>query len=344
MYYIGRNILIGIFVLALMFFASVEIFMLSYVSFFIHTVLRTVLMKADTHIKAYLIISYVMILILQLAMAEIMVFGYEGSSYPFVRRFFAVSMFLLPFFIGRYIVTGRNAQFYMPSVDSMLTVISMSQLKKLAIGTSNVGHKLSISNIAEVIKDMPRHDSFRYINNGSLTQEYFDKARESLSDPNLYLVISNTGSAASDIISVFTGKQYNHASLSFDADLQTIISYNGGERMYPPGLNEEMLEYFAKTPSSKILVYSLACPVENKERLIEKIADINKEGSAYNMLGLVIKKSHKPNIMFCSQFVYKMLDFAGVGYFTKSDGYVSPTDLIEQDYYKRLRFEKEIVL
>jgi hypothetical protein len=66
------------------------------------------------------------------------------------------------------------------------------------------------------------------------------------------------------------------------------------------------------------------------------------KGSAYNMIGLLVKRSYKPNIMFCSQFVYKMLKLARVQYFNKKDGEVRPTDFIELDYYKKLHFEYEI--
>ena len=114
--------------------------------------------------------------------------------------------------------------------------------------------------------------------------------------------------------------------------------------MYPPGLNAEMIDFFIKTPDSSILVYSLDCPPDKKQLLIDKIKTINEEGSAYNMLGLVLKRSQKPNIMFCSQFVYQMLDYVGLAYFKKPDGHVNPTDLIELDYYKKLTFVKKISL
>ena len=118
---------------------------------------------------------------------------------------------------------------------------------------------MSSDNLKSVLDDLPRHDSFRYINNGSLTAEYFAEAAKSLADPHVYIVISNTVSVASEIISVFTQRQYNHASLSFDRELRTIISYNGGERVYPPGLNHEMITFFNKKPGASILIYSLDC-------------------------------------------------------------------------------------
>jgi hypothetical protein len=42
------------------------------------------------------------------------------------------------------------------------------------------------------------------------------------------------------------------------------------------------------------------------------------------------------NIMFCSQFVYKMLDIVGLAYFNKRPGNIKPDDLVELDYYRNV--------
>jgi hypothetical protein len=250
--------------------------------------------------------------------------------------------------VSRYTSVGKYSRFYLPSLQDIST-ISFAELKsgadviaQAAKTIERAGESLSLENIRAVAEDLPRHDSFRYINEGSLTDEYFAEARKSLEDPFLYVVVSRTGSPASEIISVFTQKQYNHASLSFDRELKTIVSYNGGERVYPPGLNGEILEFFRKKQDSSILVYRIACERAQKERVLEKVEEINRDGSAYNMLGLVLKYSHKPNIMFCSQFVYRMLELAGLAYFERKSSGVKPTDLIEQDYYRKLSFDYEI--
>jgi hypothetical protein len=201
---------------------------------------------------------------------------------------------------------------------------------------------LSKENIDELKNDLPRHNSFRYVNKGSLTDEYFELAYDTLNDSNIYIIISNTGSPASEIISMFTRKQYNHASLSFDKELKTIISYNGGEKLYPPGLNMETIKYFNKKQDASVIVYSLEINIEKKRTIIDEIKKINGQGSAYNLFGLVSKHSFKPNIMFCSQFVYKMLRIAGVNYFEKEGGQITPTDLIELDYEKKLKYEFKI--
>jgi hypothetical protein len=256
----------------------------------------------------------------------------------------------LPLSVTRFLSVGRYSQFYLPSVSELATV-SFAELRdgSAKIGSAiakidSIGKSLSADNIMVLIEDLPRHDSFNYLNNGSLTDGYFAEAEKSMDDPNVYIIISNTGSAASEMISVFTQKLYNHASLSFDRGLKTIISYNGGENVYPPGLNHEMLDFFNKKPDASIIVYRLPCDVRQKRTILDKITEINRDGSAYNMIGLVFKFSHKPNIMFCSQFVYNMLKTAGLTYFDKKDGTVKPTDLVEQDYYRKLFFDYEIKL
>ncbi len=199
-------------------------------------------------------------------------------------------------------------------------------------------------NISEIITDLPRHNSFKYINIGSLSDEYFEKAYKTLNDKNIYIILSNTGSAASQFIEAFTNKDYAHASISFDKELQTIISYNGGEKINPPGLNQEILDYFNKKEGASIVVYKLKITSSQKKKIIDEVKEINKEGSSYNILGLVFKHSYKPNIMFCSQFVYHILKCADANYFEKKETTVKPTDFLELDKSKKLEFVCEMKL
>ena len=111
-----------------------------------------------------------------------------------------------------------------------------------------------------------------------------------------------------------------------------------------PGLNSEMIENLFKKEDASIYVYRLKATREQKKKMIEKIQDINREGSAYNLIGLVFKYSYKPNIMFCSQFVYQMLKHVGLEYFDKRSTEVRPSDLIELDYHRKLEFMYEIKL
>jgi hypothetical protein len=251
----------------------------------------------------------------------------------------------VPFVFNRMISENQDSRSYLPSVQD-LDVFTFNELVESIDAIKNVikrgQQSISKRNIDALAKDLPRHNSFRYINKNSLVDEYFDMAYKTLDDLNVYIIISNTGSPASEIISLFTRKQYNHASLSFDRELKTIVSYNGGENVYPPGLNLEMAAYFNKKQDSSIIVYSLPVPAEKKKMIIEAIKKINAEGNAYNLFGLILKFSFKPNIMFCSQFVYKMLKDAGVNYFEKKEGQIKPADFVELDYDRKLNYEYKI--
>ncbi len=209
---------------------------------------------------------------------------------------------------------------------------------------TRVGSVMTYKNINQIVREIARNSSFSYINNGTLTQTYFDTLEETLEDKAVYIVLSDTGSVPSQVISIFTEKPYNHVSISFDKELKTLISYNGGERVNPPGLNSEMISFLAKKKDAAIYVYKLCVTESQKKMMIDKIKEINEQGSAYNLLGLALKKSFKPNIMYCSQFVYSLLKYARVNYFEKSSDDIKPTDLIELDYERKLSFEYKIKL
>jgi len=338
-------------IISIVFVGNEQIFVMAYFAIFVIVIVRTLVTPSKYRIRGYLIFAYVVILAFQIGLLQ-NIYAEEAVRQIdlFLRRIIGLLLLLLPLVVSRYITAGKYAHFYLPSVEEAAT-IGFSNLTNVAsqlMGTlSKIGDtkkKLRLENIKSIVEILSGHNSFNYVNNGSLTEEYFKKAEECLNDPNVYIIISNTGTTASEIISIFTQKHYNHASLAFDSELKTILSYNGGAKVYPPGLNMEMIDFFSKAPDSRILVYSLPCTLEQKKLMIGKISKINKEGSAYNILGLVLKRSFKPNILYCSQFVYKMLDYAGLTYFTKADGKVTPTDLIELDYYKKLKFEREIKL
>ncbi len=330
-------------------FANLPVMIISYSYLTVVMLIRTWLSGFNKGEKLGLSVTYGLVAAAQIVFNALVVFSLQGKGllyYP--SKLFAVVIIFLPFAMERLVTANRNAEFFPPSVED-ITSISFAEIRnsrnyiiKIMKGVTKTVGSASPENLKSILEDLPRHSAIRYINNGSLTDAYFERANASLEDPNIYIVVSNTGSAASEIISVFTQKQYNHASLSFDRDLDTIISYNGGANVYPPGMNTEMLEQLHQKKDASVLVYSLPATREQKKIIIDKIAEINSEGSAYNMVGLVVKRSYRSNIMFCSQFVYKMLEFAGIQYFSKKDGEVRPTDLIELDYYRKLRFEEEI--
>lgn len=263
---------------------------------------------------------------------------------PAIKTLIYITLLSLSFIVDYYIEVKIYQNFYFPN-NKNTKVFSFQDIKKISTSyrqrvSDNVSRisSLSPSTVKEVVSDWTRHNSFQYINNDSIGDDYVERAFQSLNDEYVYIVISDTGSPASQLISVFTNKMFNHASISFDYDLKTLVSYNGGENISPPGLNMEMIEYFCKKDDSSILIYRLHVGYESKKKMIEEVIKINNEGSAYNLLGLVLHKSFKPNIMYCSQFVYRLLEVGDATYFKPISNSIRPTDFIELDYYRNLEY------
>lgn len=143
------------------------------------------------------------------------------------------------------------------------------------------------------------------------------------------------------VISLFTEQPYNHVSLSFDRDLTTLVSYNGGGPGEAPGLNPETVAELVHRRGSSVRLYRLPATRDQKRIILRRLGKIDQEGSAYNLLGLVLPCTGQPNTMFCSQFVYGILKLAGLAYFQKDPLQVRPTDLLEWDLQGRLEFLRE---
>lgn len=269
-------------------------------------------------------------------------------KYAFLLQFVYI-IALLAHSMTMHLITLKNYQIsYFYNRREML-MVPFSRLKEIDVGIKdfysslkNVSNTLSPQTILYLLGDLKRAGFFIYTSKDSLGEEYFENAEKSLADPNVYIIVSDTGSPASQVLSLFSKKVYNHVSVSFDYDLNTIISYNGGERVNPPGLNLEAIEFFNKKDDASIMVYRLPVELESKRKMIDKIKQINTEGSAYNAIGMAVQTSFKPNTMFCSQFVYALLLEGNVTYFDKECIDVRPSDFVEQDYRRKLSFEYEV--
>lgn len=207
-----------------------------------------------------------------------------------------------------------------------------------------VGEVVTLGFIRDMIGEFHRNAAVTYMAKDSLSDTYFENLEKSMSDPYVYLVFADTGSTASNFIGIFTNKPYNHLSISFDSQLKTLVSYNGGERVSPPGLNQEMIEWFYQKEDASIRIYRLKVNQDQKKTMAERVRTINREGSAYNLIGVAIGKSIQPNIMVCSEFVYGLLESVGANYFTKTALEVKPADMIELDYERKLEFVETIQL
>ena len=299
--------------------------------------------------KVVQVIIYALIMVSQILINTYFIRPFEENLFIYnLCRLLGLLIVFIPFLVERRffyhsidktavpIVGNESVLSYSLLLHDRDTIVSnIERLKK-------AGEVISKVRIEDIIQNLPRYSSFTYVNNGSLTDEYFQKAYSTLDDEYIYFIVAKTKTAPSEVIGLFTNKQYNHVSISFDQELLTAISYNGGEKMLPPGLNPELLERLTQNNGSAVMVYKLPATGKQKRIIIDKIKEINTEGSAYNLLGLMFKFSYKPNIMFCSQFIYTMLKIANLNYFEYNAAYVKPTDFVELDYHRKLEFVYEI--
>ena len=198
--------------------------------------------------------------------------------------------------------------------------------------------------IVGIIKEIPRQKLFTYGNVGTLKAEYFKAAKRSFKDPFVYIILSSTGSPMSNLVQFFTQNEFAHTSLAFDRDFETLVSYNSGNGLGMPGLNPEKLVFFCQKLQAKAMVYRLPATKSQKRRMLNEVKRINMEGSSYNVLGVLIKRTPRKNSQFCSQFVYNLLQTAHIEYFTKNSCHVEPIDFIEQNHDGKLQFVDELCL
>ncbi|WP_319477071.1 hypothetical protein [Marispirochaeta aestuarii] len=329
----------------LFFFGNMPIYAVVYACTGAFLLLRLFISSVKLPTKIYLAFTYSMIIAVQQLYNSWILFQFDFERQPTLpEKGIGIFLLLFPFVIEKFLLNFKSAGNFFPSVQDLSTV-TFDELRRNkaeifeAVNTlKHIGKAVSVENVREIFNDLPRHSSTRYINKESLSEEYFNTAYSTLEDQHIYIVISSTGSHASEFIGIFTNRAYNHASLSFDRDLKTVVSYNGGEKIYPPGLNYEDLKFFNKKKDASIIVYRLSCTKGQKKKIIDTVKEINTQGSAYNILGLILKFSFSPNIMYCSQFVYKMLKIVDLAYFTKNEGDIQPMDLVELDYERKLEY------
>jgi hypothetical protein len=324
---------------------------LVYIFCFIFLLFFAVFSTSTIWQKAVKVVLYPLIMTAQILFNTYLIRPFEESQFLYyLCHLLGLLIVFIPFLVERCFIFHSIDKPAVPKEgnQSVLSYSLLLQDRDAIISDierfKKAGDILSKVRLDTIIQNLPRHSSFSYVNNGTLTDEYFQKAYSTLEDGYLYLIITKTKTAPSEVIGLFTNKQYNHVSISFDPELHTAISYNGGEKILPPGLNPELLERLTHNNGSAVMVYKLPAASNQKKIIIDEIQKINTEGSAYNLLGLVLKFSYRPNIMFCSQFVYTMLKLADLNYFENYAAYVKPSDFVELDYHRKLLFEYEITL
>ena len=133
----------------------------------------------------------------------------------------------------------------------------------------------------------------------------------------VYIVISQTGTILSRIIKLLTRKNYNHASISLDKELNEMYSF-GRLNPYNPfwgGFVHESIHYgtFKRFKNTDAIVLEIDAKLEDYELLHSLIKTIenDKDSYGFNIIGLTLcafqYPFHKDKEYYCSEFVKDML-------------------------------------
>jgi hypothetical protein len=154
-------------------------------------------------------------------------------------------------------------------------------------------------------------------------------------EKKIYLLLTDTGTAFTRLIKSYTKKPYNHASISFDVDLNEVYSFGRKTPKNPfiGGFVREDIESVLFRQAD-CAIYSLNVTDEDLQKMKQFIQLIaaNKELYRYNLIGLfgvIVKKPIKrKNAFFCSQFVASVLKESNTINFDKDVCLVQPSDLL----------------
>lgn len=134
---------------------------------------------------------------------------------------------------------------------------------------------------------------------------------------NVYIVLSQTGTVPSKLIRLFTGAEFNHASISMTKDLNNMYSF-GRRNPYNPfwaGFVKEnpASGTFKRFPNTKAVVLEVEVGSDQYEKLGSLLEKMFAEQNLYhyNYLGLVLASCNisrkKDRCYFCSEFVGELL-------------------------------------
>lgn len=155
----------------------------------------------------------------------------------------------------------------------------------------------------------------------------------------VYIVLTKTKTVLSKAIQIYTQDDFNHVSISFDAELKEMYSF-GRKNINNPWIGG----FVHENPSSTLLSESncvvLACPVTEQQYALLKnritYYKQNKNEYKYNFIGLFgvacRVKIKRERAFFCSQFVATLFEEAGLPLYGKSSYFMKPHDFIHLPY------------
>lgn len=133
----------------------------------------------------------------------------------------------------------------------------------------------------------------------------------------IYILLTRSGTLLSNLVYLFTGDPFTHASISFDPTLQPLYSSarKNGETMFPAGPCREYFHrgFYKKHRHIPCALYALDVTEEHYAQAKEEMDRIISHSDDYhfNILGLLLCRLNIPlrrtSKFFCSQFVAEIL-------------------------------------
>ncbi len=152
----------------------------------------------------------------------------------------------------------------------------------------------------------------------------------------VYILVSKTATLPSNVIKMWTGEPYAHTSLALDLELNEMYSFARKKLRNPFDcgfISEDITKgVFGRDKGTTCKIARLWITEEQHEKVLDILDKFKKEKAFYGynylgIFGIVFNKAVERDYnYFCSQFVFHVLDKAGIKMFNKKPGLARPED------------------
>lgn len=161
---------------------------------------------------------------------------------------------------------------------------------------------------------------------------------------NVYILLTDTGSVLTRMIKTVTANPYNHVSIAFDKELETLYSFGRRQPNNPflGGFVKESIYSgtFKKFKNTTCMLLKFEVSEEEYELLNEQIRFFvdNMDQYQYNFIGLIgaafNKRIPRRHAYFCSEFVADVLYKSNLNLWDIPPHMVRPYDFGEDERFE----------
>lgn len=161
----------------------------------------------------------------------------------------------------------------------------------------------------------------------------------------IYIVLTDTGSFLTKTIKLYTKAPYNHASISFDPQLEQMYSFGRKQPNNPligGFVKENVHEGIFNGGNIKCAIYQCTVSEDQYKKMKKRVVEFerNQQQYKYNFIGLfgfIFNKGiERKHAFFCSQFVTTILQNGDVRPVDKPASLTSPQDLASSSTFKKI--------